>query len=129
MVLLWGIKNTTESLTNMSQGDSQNTQTTTGLFSNENNPISVVSPVASNFYSSVRTRTLIDSKTRYDTFPKLANVPAQLEMDYSRILNKPYFISNIPWSNIATNQLATINIPGDILNNPLAKIPFSVGYV
>lgn len=108
------------------QSDSQSNQsTTTGLFSNENNSRSSIVPVASNFYSSVRTRSLIDSPVRYNKFPKLKNIPPQLEMDYSRILNKPYFISNISWSSVSTGELAVIDIPGDILNNPLAKIPFS----
>lgn len=54
------------------------------------------------------------------------NLPLQLEMDYSRILNKPYFVANVPWSttDIVDAQLATINVPGDILINELAQVPF-----
>lgn len=135
-MLCWGVKYTTNQILNFNSesansdsnqmADSDiNNNTTQGLFSNENQSRSAVSPVASNFYSSVRTRSLIDSPVRYNKFPKLENVPHQLEMDYSRILNKPYFISNIPWSSVSTGELAVLNIPGDILNNPLAKIPFS----
>jgi hypothetical protein len=54
------------------------------------------------------------------------NLPMQLEMDYSRILNKPYFVRNIRWdvTDVVDTQLSSINIPGDILINELAKIPF-----
>lgn len=54
------------------------------------------------------------------------NLPKQLEMDYSRILNKPYFVTNVSWSttDVVDTELKSINIPSGILINELAKVPF-----
>lgn len=62
----------------------------------------------------------------YDYKPRMDNLPTQLEMDYSRILNKPYFVTNVTWNatDIVDTQLSSINIPSDILINELAKVPF-----
>jgi hypothetical protein len=56
----------------------------------------------------------------------LNTIPKQLEMDYSVILNKPFFIKNITWANTAVEgtRIANLNIPIDILTNPLVRIPF-----
>ena len=88
--------------------------------------VKTVDETAENFFSSVRTRSAIEPDFRYNKKPALDCVPPQLEMDYSVILNKPYFIKNIPWVNtaVAGTALTTINIPNDILTNPLVKIPF-----
>jgi len=85
-----------------------------------------VNEIEENFYSSVRTRSAIEPEFRYDKSPALDCVPPQLNMDYSVILNKPYFIKNIPWAStaIAGTSLTSINVPNDILTNPLVKIPF-----
>lgn len=47
-------------------------------------------------------------------------------MDFSRILNKPFFISNVNWptTSVAFSVLQEIKIPADILLNNLAKVPF-----
>lgn len=86
-----------------------------------------VQAVASNVFSEVRTRTAIESEFRYDKMPALNCVPKQLEMDYSVILNKPFFVQNIPWASTATpgTVLATIKFPSAVLSNPLVRIPFS----
>lgn len=86
-----------------------------------------VSTTADNFFSSVRTRSAIESEPRYTKFPKLECVPPQLEMDYSVILNKPFFIKNITWTSTTLPgvTLATLNIPSDILSNPLVRVPFN----
>lgn len=62
----------------------------------------------------------------YDYKPRFDNLPQKLEMDYSRILNKPYFVKNVTWrdTDILNKKLGSFNIPGDILINELAKIPF-----
>jgi hypothetical protein len=48
-------------------------------------------------------------------------------MDYSRILNKPFFVKNIAWdSTQAVNTvLSTLNFPLDFLTNPLVQVPFN----
>jgi len=86
-----------------------------------------VSETAENFYSAVRTRSAIESVPRYTKFPTLECVPKKLEMDYSVILNKPFFIKNVNWVNTANvgTVLTTLNIPLDILSNPLVRIPFT----
>lgn len=89
-------------------------------------PVAVVGDIASKYFSSVRTRTAIEPAGRYLKKPKLDCVPKILEMDYSKILNKPYFIENITWDNtsVAGDYIKILNIPEQILTNPLVKIPF-----
>ena len=47
-------------------------------------------------------------------------------MDFSRILNKPFFIKNVLWrtTDTAHSIINNIGIPSEILLNNLAKIPF-----
>jgi hypothetical protein len=47
-------------------------------------------------------------------------------MDYSRILNKPFLIDNLTWTNSSTvySLLPRISLPSDALTNYLAKVPF-----
>ena len=77
----------------------------------------------SNFYSAVRTKQTVGTPYLYGRQPKFDSLPPKLEMDYSRILNKPYFIENISWPT-GFSSLATIPIPSAILLNKLASIPF-----
>lgn len=92
-----------------------------------NDPNKEVQPVASNVFSEVRTRTAIESELRYGQMPALDCVPKKLEMDYSVILNKPFFVQNITWAASATAGavLSTISFPSAVLSNPLVRIPFS----
>lgn len=92
----------------------------------ENGVVKTVDDTASNFFSSVRTRAAIEPPVRYNKSPHLDCVPKKLEMDYSVILNKPFFIKNLTWksTDIKGTSLARIFIPQDILTNPLVEIPF-----
>lgn len=62
----------------------------------------------------------------YTKQPNLDSLPMQLEMDYSRILNKPYFVKSVDWNmtDPVNTTLARILVPEEILLNELAKIPF-----
>lgn len=95
--------------------------------SKEGEIVKNVNTTADKFYSSVRTRSAVETIPRYTKFPQLDCLPPKLEMDYSVILNKPFFIRNVSWSNTATvgSVLSTINIPSDILTNPLVRVPFN----
>lgn len=92
----------------------------------ENGVVKTVDDTASNFFSSVRTRAAIEPPVRYNKSPHLDCVPKKLEMDYSVILNKPFFIQNLTWksTDVKGTSLARIFIPQDILTNPLVEIPF-----
>jgi hypothetical protein len=92
-----------------------------------NDERSAVDSVAENFYSNVRTRSVIEPVAQYNKFPAIKSLPPKLEMDYSRILNKPFFIKNVPWaaSVVGGTLLSSIKIPLDILANKLALIPFN----
>lgn len=88
--------------------------------------ITSVNTVSSNFYSQVRTRSVIEPDFVYDKKYRLTSIDPSLLMDYSRILNKPYFIKNVNWPATG-NQFSILDvtrIPLDIFNNALAKIPF-----
>jgi len=50
------------------------------------------------YFSSIKARSAIEPERMYAKFPKLACVPQELAMDYTRILNKPYYISTVPWA-------------------------------
>lgn len=88
--------------------------------------VTSVNPVSSNFYSQVRTRSVIEPEFIYDKNYRITSVDQSLKMDFSRILNKPYFIKNITWNTTGTQYsvLDVTRIPLDIFNNALAKIPF-----
>lgn len=86
-------------------------------------------------FSTIKTRSIIEPDKMYDKFPQLACVPQALKMDFTRILNKPYYIATIPWStsNLSGTELFTnsgapfvngFNIPDSIFLNSLSKIPF-----
>jgi len=62
----------------------------------------------------------------YTKQPKLDSLPLKLEMDYSRILNKPYFVKSVDWNmtDPINKTLARILVPEEILLNELARIPF-----
>lgn len=64
---------------------------------------------------------------RYDKTSKLDCVPPVLEMDYSVILNKPFLLDTVDWPNTATRHslLLSYELPGDVLANALAEIPFT----
>jgi hypothetical protein len=85
-----------------------------------------IDSVASNYFSNLRTRSVIEPMAQYSKFPKLTSMPPKLEMDYSKILNKPYFVKNITWQASSTpgTLISTIRIPLDVNLNPLAIIPF-----
>lgn len=85
-----------------------------------------VNTISSNFYSQVRTRSVIEPDFIYDKNYRLTSVDPSLKMDFSRILNKPYFVKNITWNSSATQYslIDVTRIPLEIFNNALAKIPF-----
>jgi hypothetical protein len=85
-----------------------------------------VNPVADNYFSTLRTRSIVEPEFLYDKFPKFENVPKNLNIDYTKILNKPYFVKNVVWK-VGDAQYAKINllnIPTDILVNELTQYPF-----
>jgi len=78
-----------------------------------------VSAVSANFFSSVRTRTLVDSGVIYDAKPKNTSIPEQMGMDFSRILNKPFLVGKFNWST-ADNRYSSpldLSLPSAILKN------------
>lgn len=88
--------------------------------------VTSVNTVSENFYSQVRTRSVVEPDFIYDKKYKLNSVDPKLEMDFSRILNKPFFIKNIVWTAATTQYyvLDAIRLPLDLFNNELAKVPF-----
>ena len=88
--------------------------------------VTSVNTVSENFFSQVRTRSAVEPEFIYDKKYKLSSVDPKLKMDFSRILNKPFFINNVLWT-AATPQyyvLDSIRLPLDLFNNALAKVPF-----
>lgn len=81
----------------------------------------------SKFYSGVSNRSCIEPPIMYDKMVKLDTLPKQLQMNYDVILNKPFYLTTIPWSttNNRKSYVGALRIPGDIINNALSKIPFT----
>lgn len=123
---------TTTSILNSSEkGD--NSKTVISNLGDPNNPtnsvagdtVSTVKDVARNYFSAVRMKTPIEPQYRYNKFPKFNTLPKMLSMDFSRILNKPFYITSVPWTTSNTvGTTFSYNIPGSILTNKLAEIPF-----
>ena len=86
-----------------------------------------ISPLAENFFSSNVVRPAVVAPKIYDKWPVLRSLPPVLEMDYSRILSKPFLIANYNWP-ITLGQFTSLVtptvFPGDIFTNNLIKIPF-----
>jgi len=89
----------------------------------------------SNFFSSIKSRSAIEPDKMYTKFPKIACVPEELKMDYTRLLAKPFFIKSIPW--VTTDTVGTelfkdsggdfidgFNVPTSLQLNQLARLPF-----
>lgn len=86
-----------------------------------------VNPVASNFYSALRTRSVVEPEFIYTDFPRLDNLPNNLNIDYSKILNKPFFVKNITWDTSQVHGVIVdhVSVPFDIIVNELSKYPFN----
>lgn len=62
----------------------------------------------------------------YDRFPVLKSVPKELLMDYSRIINKPFFVQSFTWSHTSgiDTRIIDVDFPSSFIGNNLAKVPF-----
>jgi len=96
------------------------------VLNSNNDKITDIEAVSSNYFSSLRTKSVIEPKQFYDAFPEASCVPSSLKMDFSRILHKPYFFKNITWVTTDTQYaiLNTMKIPVDVVVSKLAQIPF-----
>lgn len=80
------------------------------------------------FYSELRTKATNDATIIYNKWPKIESVPKELLMDFSRIVDKPFFVANVGWNAAvgAGGVLATLSIPGSLLaSNTLLQKPFN----
>jgi len=86
-----------------------------------------INTVASDYYSTLKTKTVVESGTSFDKFPRIDNVPKDLEMDFSRILNKPFLIDIYNWTASTTvySNLFEVTLPTALLSNALASVPFT----
>jgi len=57
---------------------------------------------------------------------KLDTLPPSLSMDYQVILNKPFYLQTLVWGtgNARKTRITSLKVPGDVLSNALAQIPF-----
>lgn len=78
------------------------------------------------FYSTMKTKDVEEAPVVYDKFPIITSVPNELRMDYSRLLNKPFYVGSFTWDT--TQVFASLpfaqEFPTLMLNNYLAKVPF-----
>lgn len=83
--------------------------------------------MSSNYFSSLRTRSIVEPEYIYDKFPSINSLPRNLDIDYTKILHKPYFVKNIKWGtgDTAYNFLDYIEVPFGIIVNELTKYPFN----
>jgi len=76
--------------------------------------------------SSILTKSNITALEMYNKFPKLTCVDKSVKMDFSTILNKPFFCNNYTWATgmPAYSTVANINFPTNALSGSLATAPF-----
>jgi len=88
--------------------------------------IDTVESTQRKYYSDIIDRNGGEIPTIYNVSPVIKSVPACLEMDFSRIINKPFLVKTIAWTatNAVFSRIDTIKIPGDILTSELLKVPF-----
>lgn len=86
----------------------------------------MVDTVASKFFSEVRTRNAIEPVHIFNDFPKLESVPKNLRLDYSRIVEKPFFFLSQSWSTATARNsiISNVSIPQDLMVNNMIKVPF-----
>lgn len=112
-----------DSLSTFTQGRTNN-QTGVGVAN------AVVNPVTEGFYSSLRTRSVVEPDFIYTEWPEVKGVDKSLKMSYSPLLKKPFHVKNITWTttNASKSDLASISIPSELLlNNPIVECPFGLG--
>jgi hypothetical protein len=63
----------------------------------------------------------------YDKFPTLNSIPRELKMNFDVILDKPYYVKDVPWTtnDAIFTQIGVLNIPDDILVNQMLQVPFN----
>lgn len=88
----------------------------------QNNTISVVKQ---NFLSDVRTRTSLEPELVYKQKDKISDKMKEFEVDFSAIVDKPYFVKQIPFTSAGRfSILDKIAIPTQIITNNLVRKPF-----
>jgi len=79
-----------------------------------------------NFYSQFRSKAVNEAQVIFDKWPEFTSIPKELRMDFSRVLEKPFFIKNLTWSDsmaVGAN-VGAILLPSDIIVNELLHKPF-----
>jgi len=91
-----------------------------------NNKKDSVNTQESGFLSTIKTKTVIDSQDLYDANYEISCIPREMEMDFSRLINKPFFVDNVSYTTTSTVQtdLIRLGIPTGILDNYLVNVPF-----
>lgn len=102
-----------------------NTNTTLNVKKGGDNEIDAV---LSKYFSALKARSVIDSPDIYTESPNLYSVPPILQMDYSKILNKPFHLANYSWNTaqVPFQLIRLIKFPSEIIaSNALVKVPFA----
>lgn len=78
------------------------------------------------YNTSLRTKEVVEAPFVYDKMPIVDHIPEEYKMNYDKILDKPFLISTIPWSNSATvyTELTRLAFPAALQTNALANVPF-----
>lgn len=63
----------------------------------------------------------------FDASIDITSIPPELEMDFSRILNKPFLVTTESWTTATSiyQEVARVSFPEAIMNNYLASVPFN----
>lgn len=90
----------------------------------------VVNPITEAFYSSLRTRSVVEPDYIYTEWPKIRGIDPSLKMTYSPLLKKPFFVRNVVWkaSQAVGTEITVVDIPGNLLSsNEIVDYPFKLG--
>jgi hypothetical protein len=79
------------------------------------------------FFSKLHSKATNNTVVVYDKWPEITTVPKELKMDYSRIIDKPFFVENILWDDTLGSGalLGYFNVPKILFDNSLIVVPFS----
>jgi hypothetical protein len=79
----------------------------------------------SNYFSSIRTRNLLESDCIYENWGPIPSGYKALKMDYDKLIGKPFYTARNTWSTTDTRFAgSSFNIPSGLLTSALARIPF-----
>lgn len=91
-----------------------------------------VEVISKNYFSDIRTRSLVDAPSIYSAKIINSSIPPNMAMDFSRIVNKPFRVGTFVWSNTNSrfDVISVLPLPSSLLSflpcGSTLRAPFEV---